>query len=313
MYGKRKILAVLYALYIVFILMSAQSFLAEEYTRGQMVGDAYEAHLTFTEDGDVSHYVVQRHDTSSDGVIDVKYTPSTNKLEVTVSNIEELEIDCNSLYNEEAMNVLDIDPIVYPDYKQYFINQEMLIVTVNTNQLEPLSKLTLTDVPTPTSVKVEGEEWWEINTSYVFDEDDVTIYNIPTGAKHVEINFQEEDDEPEDDDAGSHPSEEPPEIDVFYIILIILIIIILLIVAVIVGRRRKAPPEVEEELKRKEGKLEKLPPTKKLEEEKTLNETPRNPCGLIDTKEEDEYECPDCSTDLIASDTFCPRCGVELE
>ena len=77
--GKKKLLVVLYAVLISFILLSMSSFLAEDYIATQLE-EKYEYHLIFPVDGYQSHYYVERVNRASDGVIDLSYVPETNTL-----------------------------------------------------------------------------------------------------------------------------------------------------------------------------------------------------------------------------------------
>lgn len=189
---KRSILMVLYAIYIAFILVSIVPYIAEHQTRHEMEGENFVYHIVFEEDGDdVAHYFeVVRADNSTPGILHLTYYPSTHVLDVDVINIQELVIDSESIYRDEADVIVGTIYVDDPDYyKDWFIDQEEFTVNVNSDTI--MTRLEFNDVPLPVSVLVDNQEWWKTNTNYFALDDDVVITNVPDKPTTVVIYFKD--------------------------------------------------------------------------------------------------------------------------
>ncbi|MCK5559875.1 MAG: PKD domain-containing protein [Thermoplasmata archaeon] len=190
--NKRSILMVLYAIYIAFILVSIVPYIAEHQTRHKMDGEDFVYHIVFEEDGDdVAHYFeVVRADNSTPGILDLTYYPSTHVLDVDVINIQELVIDSESIYKDEAEVIVGANYADDPDYyKDWFIDQEVFTVKVISDTI--MTRLEFNDIPIPVSVLVDNEEWWKTNTNWKqLDDDDFEITKVPEGSTTVVIYFK---------------------------------------------------------------------------------------------------------------------------
>ncbi len=185
---------VLYAVYIAFILISIVPYIAEQHTRHEMEGENFLYHIVFEQDGDdVAHYFeVKLADNSTPGILDLKYYPTSHALDVDAINIQELKIDSESLYRDEAEVIVGKNYISDTDYyKQWFIDKEIFTVNVNTDT--KMTRMEFSNVPLPVKVLVDGVEWWKTNTNYFAFEDDVVITEVPVGATKVMIYFTEEE------------------------------------------------------------------------------------------------------------------------
>lgn len=183
-------MAILYTVYITFILLSVSSLFAFYFIEPQME-DTYTYNLTFKTDGTQSHYYVERNNTSLDGKIDLTYTTSTNSLDVDVKNIDVLHIDCKSMYNDESMKVFGIDPIEYPNYyKNYFIDKDLFKVKVDTECA--ITNLTFEYTPVPVKVIVNGVEWWKSGINYTYNGEDIVFTLVPQGHTDIDIYFKED-------------------------------------------------------------------------------------------------------------------------
>jgi PKD repeat protein len=190
---KRNLLAVIFAIYFTFILLSTIPYLAEQDLFGsRSEEESYESHLVFPRDGEFGHYKkVILTDNSSAGKIDLKYTFDTNTLYIQkVENIKELVIDCNLMYINKYKEVFGNEPSTLEDAEIYNNNGGLLTVIINTNT--PMDKLEIIGTPMPKKVMVNKAEWWETETSYYFaNENNITISYIPIGSTTVEIYFKD--------------------------------------------------------------------------------------------------------------------------
>ncbi len=195
----RSILVVLYVIYVAFILVSAVPYLAEQETRGKLQNGVYESHLTFPENGEYGHYtIVVLSNTDIPGRIDLTYTFATNTLNIEkCDNIVELTIDCKLMYENKALEVFEDDPsnLGAEYYKDYFIETNDGIFTINVNTDTKMTKLVFKNTPLPYSVTVDSTEWWKTNTHYTVSNNDVTITEVPKGSSKVIIYFQAPDNE----------------------------------------------------------------------------------------------------------------------
>ncbi len=188
----KKLGIVAFALYVTFILLSMVPYMAESQirTRQGSMDASYSYHLVFQEDGRQSHYDVTLVDPSKEGVIDITYTTASNTLDVTTTNIENLDIYCKDIYNDESENVFKLDPNDDDDYyKNYFIDQNLFTVKVETDHA--ITELRFRDAPEPGAVYVDGDEWWMAETiDYSFDGKDIVLTHVPKDRTTVEIYFK---------------------------------------------------------------------------------------------------------------------------
>jgi PKD repeat protein len=197
--------AAMYAVYLVFILISAYTFLAEESVdniRSNMDA-SYTYHLTFEYDGVKTHYDVERNSASSPGKIDLTYYTQDNKLDVyNVDNIRTLKIDVQSLFNDESQKVFKKSNVQIPTMDMdYWLEAGDGIFTVefNIDKDKPMDTLTFTKFPTPTSVLVNNQEWWTTSLNYEISDNDLIISDIPTGETVVVIYFKSQNQVPNPD------------------------------------------------------------------------------------------------------------------
>jgi len=196
--AKRKLLVLLFALYVTFILISTVPYLAEQnILRNRASTGTYESHLLFPANGTYGHYKnVVLLDGSYNGKIDLKYRFDSNTLFIErIENVKELSIDCKLMYENKCQEVFENDPKILGTnyYKTYFVETTDGIFTVIINSNTPMEKLTFLDSPMPSKVVVNNKDWWEIQTGfYDVDDSDITITYIPQGLTTVKISFTKE-------------------------------------------------------------------------------------------------------------------------
>jgi PKD repeat protein/rubrerythrin len=181
-------LLALYAIYITLIILISTVYIAENEFRGKIDFDNYHYFLTFPNDGKIEHYDVVRTDSSKPGYIDLKYTKSSNRLEVETINVKELEIDCRSIAIEKNEEILGQN--YYEDtnaYKQYFIDKGKFTVIVDAD-----SEISITyiDVPYPYQVLVDDQPQIE-NFDFQYSDGQITT-TVPAGHSDVIIDFVSE-------------------------------------------------------------------------------------------------------------------------
>jgi hypothetical protein len=181
----------LYALWVVFILISATAFYAEQSINTRANG-SYSYQLKFDQDGEIEHYIVELVDTSKPGRIWLTYYKTSNhRLEVTTENIKKLTIDCRSIAEEKSREIVGID---YEDnenfYKEYFINEDQFSVSVDSDHAIDLIFL---DVPYPSKVFVDGMELEEGN-DFTYFEGVISTGEHKAGHTDVEIYFRDTGD-----------------------------------------------------------------------------------------------------------------------
>jgi hypothetical protein len=194
--ARKKIIVILFAVYLSFILLSSVFYLAERVnTRGVLKDGEYTSHLVFPEDGTYGHYkTVILFDKNQEGLIDLIYYLDSNTLYINkLENIKELTIDCREMYQNKYEEVFGTDPsqLEFDYYKTFFEETNGGLFTVVVNSDSPMDKLKFLNTPLPTSVLVNNQEWWQTETSYYSVKgDDVTITNIPDGTTTVKIFFK---------------------------------------------------------------------------------------------------------------------------
>jgi hypothetical protein len=185
------LLAILiYCLYLLLIILSQIPYIAENFTESK-IPDNVEYHLTFHEDGKQSHYEIIRSNNSFPGRIDIYYYSQTNKLNVNLQNIEELTIDCRSMYYDECNDVFGFDPYQEENsnyYKWYFIEKDHLTIDIISDSA--LEVLQFEDVPKPEKVLVDHKEMSE-GQGYEYNANrGIGLSNITSGTHQVDIYFK---------------------------------------------------------------------------------------------------------------------------
>jgi PKD repeat protein len=189
--NRRSIKAIVIALYLTFLLLSAIPFLADR-TVEPVMKDSYEYHLKYPKDGRQSHYYVERVDINKIGTIDLTYTTESNLLDVEANNIKVLHIYCRSMYEDESEKVFGIDPADNSNYyKWYFIEKNHFIAKVQTdNEIEELSFI---DMPIPYKVIVNGLKLVEGRQYHYKNNHGIIISDVPKGNSLVDIYFRPND------------------------------------------------------------------------------------------------------------------------
>ena len=190
----KKVCIVAFTLYITFILLSRVPYIAESHIRGRFddLDDSYTYHLVFPNDGNISHYYIERVNTSMNGEINLIYTTSSHTLEVETINIKGLTIDCISIYEDESMKVFKQSPS-YEDDKNLFVDyfvEERELFTVNVISDTTIEKLRFKSAPEPVRVLVDDEEWWIAEVNYTYDEGkDLVLTHVPKGNTNIQLYF----------------------------------------------------------------------------------------------------------------------------
>jgi rubrerythrin len=178
--NKRKFWSILYSVYIVFIIISATAYFAEQSIRTRS-DDDLDYYLTFTKDGQIEHYDVKLVEKNEHGKIRVTYDPDKHHLDIKTTNILELSIDCRSMAMEKSKEVLGFD---YEgnenEFKQYFINKNLLTMSIETDHR---ISLTLFDIPYPSRVLING-----VDKDFTYSDGKV-ITTVPEGSTSVDIYF----------------------------------------------------------------------------------------------------------------------------
>jgi uncharacterized repeat protein (TIGR01451 family) len=182
----------MFALYVVFILVSQIPLIAEQFINTDDMVDRYECVLTFPKDGKQGHYYVERYDTSKIGRIDLEYITKTNSLDVDCRNIKVLRIFCREMYDDKSEDVFYRDPELDSNYyKTYFITRDYFHVSVYTH--DEITELSFIDTPIPYNVTVNNHEWWLSKINYTYYRDGIVLSKVPAGQNYVDIYFQSND------------------------------------------------------------------------------------------------------------------------
>ncbi len=211
--SRRSALA-LYAVYATVVLLASAPILALVAIEEEME-DEYQYNLVYVEDGVHSHYIVERWNTDDPGTMEVVYNTEDHKLEVAVSNIRNLTIDCVSLFGDEGEDVFGEGALAMDElYLDYFLQRGTFYVDVDSG--EPLETLSFIGAPEPVNVraKAPGEDWviWNPGTNYTIEGrgpvNILTLISVPAGHVEVAIDFNEEDPELDTDGDGVVDSED---------------------------------------------------------------------------------------------------------
>jgi len=183
---------ILYAFWVVLIILSQVPFIAENLIDTSEMDASYDSTLTFINDGKTGHYYIERYDTDQNGLINVIYTTDSNSLEVECYNIKILKIYCRELYEDESEDVFKRDPELDSNYyKTYFIGRDHFHVHVNTKRM--ITELEFIDAPIPYNVTVNGQEWWLSGINYTYSNDSIVLTKVPMGHNYVDIYFKSND------------------------------------------------------------------------------------------------------------------------
>jgi len=185
-------LILVFSLYVTFIFLTQVPYLAQMSVESNM-DETYEYNLTFTEDGFISHYYVERYNQAKPGTIHLVYYTATNTLDVEVRNIRTLWIYCQSVFEDEAQKVYKLDPFDSMNfYKYYFIERDHLHVNIeNPAKMEDLKFL---DTPRPQKVTVNSIEWDE-GVRYNFTQiGGIAFSEVPPGDIDVDLYFKSPDE-----------------------------------------------------------------------------------------------------------------------
>jgi len=114
---------------------------------------------------------------------------ATNTLNVEVENIEILWIYCQSVFEDEAQKVYDIEPHDSMNYyKFYFIERDHLSVNIESSQ--QLEDLKFLDTPRPVLVSVNSIDWDE-GVGYNFTPTGgIALSEVPVGEIYVDLYFK---------------------------------------------------------------------------------------------------------------------------
>jgi hypothetical protein len=187
---KRGLWITLYAIYIIFILLSATAFYAEQTIETRASG-TYSYSLTFEKDGvQKEHYIVTRTLGSQPGRIYVTFNADLHTLDVETINIRQITVDCRSIAKDKSREILGKE---YEDnenyYKTYFLDKGKEF-TINVNADHDIA-LTLRDVPYPSKVTVDGQVLEEgANKDYTYDKGTV-VTNVGEGQSQVMVYFED--------------------------------------------------------------------------------------------------------------------------
>ena len=178
-----------YLIYVMLIIMTRVPYIAENYTENA-IPDNLEYHLIFTHDGPQKHYDVKRANKDLRAKIDVSYFPKINRLQTNLYNIQELTIDCRSMYYDECKDVFGFDPYQESSnyFKIYFIEKNHLNVIIFCDS--DLELLKFLDVPKPQQVIVDKETWTDKSQYSYIENEGVAISNLTSGTHTVDIYFK---------------------------------------------------------------------------------------------------------------------------
>ena len=179
----------IYAIYVVFILISATAFYAEQAINSRS-RTTFNYVITFDSDGTKEHYTVTLTDNTEQGKIFVEY--NDHSIVVSTFNIKELTIDCRSIAKEKSIEILGIDYEDHEDYyKEYFIKEVKTFTAYVTADYE--IDLTFKDVPYPSKVIVDSVTLIEgLDYNYNTVTGDVTI-KVPRSNEEVTAQILFED------------------------------------------------------------------------------------------------------------------------
>jgi len=197
---RKKLAIVGFALYLTFILLSAVPYIAESQFRSRAPMDkTYRYDLVFPKDGEQSHYVVERYDTAEDGEITLVYYTDSHTLDVDTINLKKITIDCESVYEDESMDVFKQSPGTNEYYIEYFKSEhDLFVVTVTADN--KIEELRFKNAPEPSMVfvndeeyepKDKGIEWWVAELNWSYEGQDIVLTHVPKGVTEVKLYFEE--------------------------------------------------------------------------------------------------------------------------
>jgi PKD repeat protein len=194
-FKKKSLWIMLYAVYLTMVLLSVQALIAQDSVdeiRANM-DDKYDYFLVFNHDGKSTHYIVTRHDPNEVGKITLTYWTEYNILEIhEVSNIKKLEIDVQSMFEDESIKIFkrSFDYIPNMDLDYWFkAGDGIFTIEFDIDSSEPMEQLVFSEFPEPNSVMVNNKEWWKTGLNYSINANQILISTIPTGETTVILNF----------------------------------------------------------------------------------------------------------------------------
>ncbi len=193
--NRKKIIILAFALYVTFILLSRVPYIAQNEIRAvtDKMDEKYEYFLVFYDDDEISHYYVFRENSSLPATITLTYTTSTHTLNVETTNIKNLVIDCQSIYDDECKDVFKLDPIDDRTLFKYYFSTEReefkIIVKTDTK----IDNIIFKNTPKPVSVIVDNEEeWWkgEEGNHWNYVGSDIEVLDIEKGVHDITMYFK---------------------------------------------------------------------------------------------------------------------------
>jgi len=176
----------IYSLYIVFLLISATAFFAEE-TINTRASGTYSYELTFNQNGNIEHYDVILENSDISGKIWVTYNADSHHLDVQTYNIKDLSIDCRSIAEEKTSEILGSSYINNEnEYKNYFIGKDLFTVSVEADQE---MNIEFKDVPYPEKVILNKIKSLSLGVDYSYSSGKIST-SVPEGKTDVDIYFE---------------------------------------------------------------------------------------------------------------------------
>jgi len=141
-------------------------------------------HLVFVGDGYISHYYVERTNTSNWGHVYLNYTGGLSSIEIATINIKHITIDCHDLYNGHKNEVWITPGSGEYWYKDYIPTNKKYTVHLTSDTLTSITfyKIFLQ----PSRVFVDG-----VLTSWSYNGRDIDVWVTGSGYQIVEIYFDE--------------------------------------------------------------------------------------------------------------------------
>jgi hypothetical protein len=164
-------------------------YLADRAIEDAEMKESYTYHLKYPYDGQITHYYVERMNTTRIGRIDLTYTTATNSIVVKTENIKVLHIYCRSMYEDECRKVYGIDPSDNSNYfKWYFIEKNHLNVNIDSDT--EIQEIKFIDTPIAYKVVVDGLTWAEGTDYFYTDSFSTALSDVPSGITNVDIYFK---------------------------------------------------------------------------------------------------------------------------
>ncbi len=181
---RRTVLAV-YAVWVTFVLLASVPYLAETGSRRPTSHDTFEYRPTFTADGEIEHYTVERANATVDGTLVIKYDAGERSVDIAATNVEKLTVDCDSILQKHSMEIAGVE---YDDdlIEEYFNELGSIKVRTDVRDSEGL-EITWKHMPVPSAVVADRESYEE---GWPGDGDDITV-DVPPGRHSYILYFGE--------------------------------------------------------------------------------------------------------------------------